>query len=252
MRLLVAVQIISSIFWHLLLIITFAASVFSHARVWSPPGRATAWRLGFNTTANYDDTGLNCGGFDRQHTKNKGKCGVCGDAYDIATPRPHELGGLYGDGVIVANYTSGQIIDITVEITAFHMGYWYFKLCPKPEAELKQTCFDQFPLELENGGFYYFPEYGGNFTVKYRLPEDLVCEHCVLQWRYVAGNNWGHCDDGTDGMGCGKQETFGSCSDISIHPSNDKGTGKTGKDLDNSMKGVAWKLLGTKYRIYNN
>ena len=29
---------------------------------------------------------------------------------------------------------------------------------------------------------------------------------------YFSGNNWGACDDGTAGMGCGPQETFRSCS----------------------------------------
>ena len=37
---------------------------------------------------------------------------------------------------------------------------------------------------------------------------DLVCEQCILQWTYVAGNNWGDCDDGTSGLGCGPQEHF--------------------------------------------
>lgn len=50
----------------------------------------------------------------------------------------------------------------------------------------------------------------------YRLPKDLVCDHCVLQWRYVAGNNWGPCENGTSAIGCGNQETFGACSDIKI------------------------------------
>ena len=42
----------------------------------------------------------------------------------------------------------------------------------------------------------------------FRLPLDLVCEQCILQWTYVAGNNWGDCDDGTSGLGCGPQEHF--------------------------------------------
>lgn len=50
----------------------------------------------------------------------------------------------------------------------------------------------------------------------YKLPSGLVCDHCVLQWRYTAGNNWGTCKNGTQGLGCGNQEQFGACSDISI------------------------------------
>ena len=32
------------------------------------------------------------------------------------------------------------------------------------------------------------------------LPDDLSCEHCVLQWRYHSGNSWG-CDDTGCGLG---------------------------------------------------
>lgn len=38
----------------------------------------------------------------------------------------------------------------------------------------------------------------------------------MLQWRYVAGNNWGRCPDGTEAIGCGPQEEFRACSDIAI------------------------------------
>lgn len=48
----------------------------------------------------------------------------------------------------------------------------------------------------------------------------LECPNCVLQWRYVAGNNWGMCEDGTGAVGCGPQEEFRACADITI---GDKG-----------------------------
>lgn len=38
----------------------------------------------------------------------------------------------------------------------------------------------------------------------------------MLQWRYIAGNNWGMCDDGTGAVGCGPQEEFRACADITI------------------------------------
>lgn len=38
------------------------------------------------------------------------KCGVCGDIFDERTPRSHELGGKFGQGVIVKTYpANGQI-----------------------------------------------------------------------------------------------------------------------------------------------
>lgn len=45
---------------------------------------------------------------------------------------------------------------------------------------------------------------------------DLECSNCVIQWRYVAGNNWGMCEDGTGAVGCGPQEEFRACADITI------------------------------------
>ncbi|XP_039756087.1 uncharacterized protein LOC120630852 [Pararge aegeria] len=191
------------------------AAVAGHGRVLGPPSRASMWRSGFPMEPNYDDDGLNCGGFARQYLTNGGKCGLCGDPYDVEEPRPHELGGLYGQGIIVAKYEAGQVINATVQISAYHRGYWVFKICPDPHIT-DQSCFDQHPVELEEGGTRFYPPKEGIYSLNYRLPKGLICEHCVLQWRYIAGNNWGICEDETQGLGCGNQETFGACSDISI------------------------------------
>ena len=68
--------------------------------------------------------------------------------------------------------------------------------------------------------------------VTLRLPA-WKCNQCILQWTYTAGlcnkwhtwhwycnyclgNSWGVCSDGSGGVGCGPQETFRSCADISI------------------------------------
>lgn len=52
--------------------------------------------------------------------------------------------------------------------------------------------------------------------IKSIMPAGLECGNCLMQWIYVAGNNWGKCDDGTEMVGCGPQEQFRACSDISI------------------------------------
>lgn len=63
----------------------------------------------------------------------------------------------------------------------------------------------------------YYPGPGSKkFYARYRLPAGLTCKQCVLRWRYVAGNNWGHCENGTGMVGCGPQEEFRSCADITI------------------------------------
>ncbi|KAF8764479.1 hypothetical protein HNY73_022545 [Argiope bruennichi] len=68
------------------------------------------WRFGYDTPPNYNDNELFCGGIFVQTVINRGKCGVCGDAYHLKQPRPNEAGGEYGLGIIVRNYTVGQKI----------------------------------------------------------------------------------------------------------------------------------------------
>lgn len=149
---------------------------------------------------------------------NGGKCGFCGDDWREPTPRKHENGGKYGQGVIVAKYPSGGILPASIKITANHVGYFLFSLCNMDGAGEFGACFQKYPLRLENGADRYPVPGGvlGMFDVKLRLPAGLTCQHCVLKWVYVAGNNWGCCDDGRCGMGCGPQEHFMSCSDIAI------------------------------------
>ena len=79
------------------LLFCFIREVVCHARLTEPPARTTAWRFGFGTPANYNDHETNCGGFTRQWTKNGGKCGECGDAWDMPRPRPGERGGRWDD-----------------------------------------------------------------------------------------------------------------------------------------------------------
>lgn len=200
----------------LLLLACLTAGAAGHGRLLDPPGRSTAWRLGFPTEKYGDDAGLNCGGFWNQWGVHKGKCGICGDAFELPTPRPHELGGKYGSGLVVANYHPGASIPVTVDLTRSHLGYWELRLCDDPQNN-DQECFDQHVLELEDGGTKYYPIEGSKkYELTYRLPPGLVCDHCVLQWKYTAGNNWGVCEDGQQMVGCGNQEQFRACSDISI------------------------------------
>lgn len=94
-----------------------------HGRLIEPPSRASAWRYGFQTPPDYNDHELYCGGFTRQWKRNSGKCGECGDPWDIPEPRPHESGGQWGQGTIVRSYFPGSEMTIRVELTASHMGY---------------------------------------------------------------------------------------------------------------------------------
>lgn len=163
-----------------------------------------------------------------QHSFNKGKCGVCGDAYNMSIPRPNEDGGEYDGGVIVRGYRSGQDIPVTIELTNNHWGYFEFRLCANDtvEAHLAEECYEQNLLKVANSieeTRYNIssPERHQNISYFLTLPKGITCNHCVLQWHWRAAQHWGICDNGKGGKGCGNQETFRGCSDIAIYSEDD-------------------------------
>lgn len=82
--------------------------------------------------------------FQHLHDRMAGRCGICGDPWD-QDPRAHEAGGVFANGIIVREYRPGQAIDIEVDVTANHFGYFTFKLCPNNNTAFdpEQDCFDR-------------------------------------------------------------------------------------------------------------
>ncbi|XP_052873818.1 uncharacterized protein LOC128279134 [Anopheles cruzii] len=197
--------------------------VRGHGRLMDPPARNAMWRFGFPNPVNYNDNELFCGGYAVQWEQNGGHCGTCGDAYHLRAPRPHETGGEYGQGIVTRRYVAGQTIDVEIELTANHMGRFELHLCPENSfrGAAPQSCFDQYPLYLSGTRevrFHIPPESGKKDVFRYRvqLPPYVTCVSCALQWVYYTGNMWGRCDNGTEGIGCGRPETFRNCADVSI------------------------------------
>lgn len=95
------------------------------------------------------------------------------------------------------------------------------KVCPVKAGrrEATQECLDQHPL-TQLDGVPEFPIYETPHSLqlirKAQLPAGLVCHRCVLQWTWKSANSWGTCTNGTQGLGCGPQETFRNCADIRI------------------------------------
>jgi len=205
--------------------------VLGHGMIWKPPARGTAWRFGFDTPIDYTDNQENCGGFGTQwNSKNKGKCGICGDRWD--GERENETPGKYATGTIVAEYSEGQVIDVEIRITTNHKGWFEFRLCENNniKKDANQTCFDKHLLQFANTGKTRVNVGPGTkiFPYKLRLPQGVTCTQCILQWRYNGGNNWG-VDPVTKKacVGCGPQETFWGCSDISISAGGGTGSSTT-------------------------
>ncbi|XP_043065760.1 uncharacterized protein [Drosophila bipectinata] len=200
-----------------------ATEVQGHGRLMDPPARNAMWRFGYPNPVNYNDNELFCGGYAIQWEKNSGRCGVCGDAYHVKSPRPHEAGGEYAKGIISRYYTAGQEIDVEVELTANHYGRFEILLCPNnnPRQEATQECFDRYPLLISGSREhrYLIPRDAKKkdiFRYRVRLPPYVTCTQCVLQWTYYTANMWGTCANGTEAVGCGKAETFRNCADIAI------------------------------------
>ena len=82
-----------------------------------------------------------------------------------------------------------------MELTANHMGYFEFRLCPqnRPGMPAAAACLARHLLQQSDGsGPRYRPGPGTRvFTLYLQLPRNLTCQQCVFQWRYVAANNWG-------------------------------------------------------------
>eukprot|EP00918_Siedleckia_nematoides_P023786 GHVU01051336.1.p1 GENE.GHVU01051336.1~~GHVU01051336.1.p1 ORF type:complete len:285 (-),score=6.29 GHVU01051336.1:129-983(-) len=190
------------------------AVVAGHGRLREPPSRSSMWRDGYNTPKNYNDNQLYCGGFQNQQNHG-GKCGICGDPFQ--GPRENEAGGKYATGVITRSYNEGDVIEVKVEITANHEGWFEFRVCPNNDITrpASQACLNSYLLHQADGSGtrYQLGSSQGFITYNLKLPEGLTCSQCVLQWKYHTGNRW---DDGC--TGCGAQEFYG-CSDIDISSS---------------------------------
>ncbi|GAB4815625.1 hypothetical protein N2152v2_008081 [Parachlorella kessleri] len=164
--------------------------------------------------------------------------GVCGDKM---SDRQHEPGGIYGPAGIQATYAPGQVIDISILVSARHGGRWVFRVCPSTNAD--EACLSQYVLQRADGsGPYTWTGPSGGpaspasgyssgtidgisgevYTVQYKLPDGLTCAACTLQWWWTTGNscvppgspfggNSGVCGDGG-----AYPEEFWNCADISI------------------------------------
>ncbi|EQC26015.1 hypothetical protein SDRG_16162 [Saprolegnia diclina VS20] len=202
-----------------LLLAAAISNVEAHGRLVKPPHRGYIGKLPqFKdyVPTDYSDHGLNGGGIEG--TKG-GQHGICGDPYN--GNRAHETGGVYGlfpthgAKVIGECYAPGATVDLQVQITANHKGYFEFGLCKLNSKGDKETeeCFQT--LSQPNGEKQWqLPAGADFFKMQYKLPSDVKCDgdsHCVLRWWYVGGNN--------PGVGINGQEQFWNCADIYISDS---------------------------------
>ena len=122
-----------------------------------------------------------------QYEENGGLCGVCGDAWN-APVREHEAGGKYATGIITRHYRTNQTIPVTAQITANHLGYIEFRLCPNNDVTTAVThaCLDQYLL--------------GRHHSRYNIMRTILVLHSVVlngcvHWSIAT--SWDVCDCAT-------------------------------------------------------
>ena len=133
--------------------------------------------------------------------------------------------------------------------TAYHRGHVEFYVCDSP-SELTQDCFNQRPLHFDESIDYYDPLHPERFYLDpyhgtaarsaviqvtgLKIPSDLRCSRCVLQFFYVTANSclppdYDKAPDGAvgnlnlpscvfpyDTTGVDQPERFWNCADIAV------------------------------------
>ncbi|KAH3882763.1 hypothetical protein DPMN_006708, partial [Dreissena polymorpha] len=189
-----------------------------HGYMIDPPARASAWREFPGLPKNFDDNAIRCGG-TMIPADGHGRCGVCGDP--LGMPQDNEAGGRFATGLIVRHYKMGQTVTMKAILTANHWGWFEFRICPNNDVRKPATieCLDKHVLQRADGlgsRINITTMQTGQYTADYKLPFGMVCSQCVVQWRYHTGNSWGVDPNGKACVGCGQQEEFRGCADVSI------------------------------------
>jgi hypothetical protein len=146
------------------------------------------------------------------------RAGVCGDYIDKGEPQDHVEGGqYYGGGKVIQNYTQGQTVQFQVDIYGHHNGFMEWFICdldacgtdistncfadgycqqlmraPDAECDSGKEKYGCLPIDLSYPGRWYLPCPLSENNLEmyydkiyYKLPEKLVCEHCVIQWYWA-------------------------------------------------------------------
>lgn len=121
-----------------------------------------------------------------------GLCGPCGDPYD--GERENEAGGKYALGIISKHLPDGaDILETKVVNTAFHEGYYEFRICPNNDTTkaVTQECLNENLMSILEGDDQFptrfYPPGTGEHLVHIQLPQGIKCSQCVVQWRYRTG-----------------------------------------------------------------
>lgn len=186
---------------------------YSHFPAGDKNSRPGAGKLSQERAVNFNWTP-----FDPTKSSFKWRAGVCGDPKGGS--QDHMRGGqYYYDGKIVKTYNQGGILEAKISVVAHHNGFVELHVCNVKQCggEISESCFRSgncqklirtlepscesrddkgcAPRDPKHPGRWFLPcasgkeidVYGGS-KMRFRLPENLSCDHCVLHWRWVGAN----------------------------------------------------------------
>ena len=82
-------------------------------------------------------------------------------------------------------------MQVTIQISASHLGYFEFRICPNNNRTraITHECLDQYLLEIVGSPHTtkFYDQLQGMYELEVRLPAGLTCSQCVVQWRYHTG-----------------------------------------------------------------
>ncbi|CBN77502.1 EsV-1-166 [Ectocarpus siliculosus] len=205
--------------------------------------------------------------------------GICGDPEQTAAEDSNKYGLENSNYPVLETYAEGGILEFKMVVSTYHWGHVEMFLCDAddlpggPDSTVTQSCFNEHPLDRvddddfnspidpsNTGRFILDPPCrasetdqemldgafpGDVATARFKLPQGLTCERCVVQMVYYTGNSckhqgyaefnpeswpsscaptkadWinevvGHCGDGD-----AYPEEFWNCADISITSDGD-------------------------------
>eukprot|EP00178_Gracilaria_changii_P006118 TRINITY_DN20475_c0_g1_i1.p1 TRINITY_DN20475_c0_g1~~TRINITY_DN20475_c0_g1_i1.p1 ORF type:complete len:413 (-),score=74.98 TRINITY_DN20475_c0_g1_i1:30-1268(-) len=156
------------------------------------------------------------------------RTGLCGDAKGSNEHMIGGQFMPYAEVPMVSKWKKGQQVDLVAEIDTNHNGYFEFFLCnldacgksdmdascftnnhcvklmrvPMPMCEnpSEATIHECGPIDAAYPGRWYVPcrntahvgvhiVGGESGTMRYQLPADMECKHCVLQWYWATANS---------------------------------------------------------------
>eukprot|EP00752_Nemacystus_decipiens_P007761 g6935.t1 len=200
--------------------------------------------------------------------------GLCGDPEQTAAEGSNLYGLENSNYPVLETYAEGGILEVRIVVSTYHWGHIEMFLCNTadlpdgPDSPVTQSCFNKYPLDrakddeinqpidpLNKGRFFLDPPCrasetdqdllpgafpGDVATARFKLPDGVTCERCVVQMAYYTGNSckhqgyaefnpeswpgscasskadWINEEVGFCGEGDAYPEEFWNCADISI------------------------------------